>query len=87
MLLAGSAGGIIVSQRPSEADRVALQLESYNAYDYQRLYRFGGCFAPKSGVFDEDCLAFAPDKTNVLLWGDSLAAHYFHGLRQATDPE
>ncbi|SHL64906.1 Peptidoglycan/LPS O-acetylase OafA/YrhL, contains acyltransferase and SGNH-hydrolase domains [Bradyrhizobium lablabi] len=86
VLLAGSALGIVASQRPSEADRVALQLESFNAYDYQPLYRFGSCFAPASGVLDEVCLAFAPDKTNLLLWGDSLAAHYFHGLGKTTDP-
>ena len=86
VLLAGSAGGMILSGRPSDADRAALQLESYNAYDYQPLYRYGSCFAPAGGVFDDTCLGLAPDKTNVLLWGDSLAAHYFHGLRAATDP-
>jgi peptidoglycan/LPS O-acetylase OafA/YrhL len=87
VLFAGSGGGMILSRRPSDADRAALQLESYNTYDYQRLYRYGSCFAPASGVFDDSCLALAPDKTNVLLWGDSLAAHYFHGLRAATDPQ
>jgi peptidoglycan/LPS O-acetylase OafA/YrhL len=87
VLLAGSVGGIVASRTPSEADRVALQLESYNAYNYQPLYRYGSCFVPASGVFDESCLGFAPDKINVLLWGDSLAAHYFHGLARATDPQ
>ncbi len=87
VLLAGSAVGIVASQTPSEADRVALQLEAYNAYDYQPLYRFGSCFAPATGVLEDSCLAFAPDKANVLLWGDSLAAHYFHGLGKTTDPQ
>jgi peptidoglycan/LPS O-acetylase OafA/YrhL len=86
LLLAGSAIGIVFSRTPSDADRVALQLESYNAYDYQPLYRFGSCFAPASGVLDDTCLGFAPGKTNVLLWGDSLAAHYVHGFGQVTDP-
>jgi peptidoglycan/LPS O-acetylase OafA/YrhL len=86
-LLAGSVAGIVLSRTPSDADRVALQLESYNAYNYQPLYRFGSCFAPASGIFDNSCLGFAPDKTNVLLWGDSLAAHYFHGLARTTDPQ
>jgi peptidoglycan/LPS O-acetylase OafA/YrhL len=86
-LLAGSVAGIVLSRTPSDADRVALQLESYNAYNYQPLYRFGSCFAPASGVFDGSCLGFLPDKTNVLLWGDSLAAHYFHGLARTTDPQ
>ena len=39
------------------------------------------------GRFDEACLGLAPGKTNVLLWGDSLAAHYFHGLGKTTDPQ
>jgi peptidoglycan/LPS O-acetylase OafA/YrhL len=87
VLLAASVAGIVLSRTPSDADRVALQLESYNAYNYQPLYRFGSCFAPASGVFDNSCLGFSPDKTNVLLWGDSLAAHYFHGLARTTDPQ
>ncbi len=86
VLLAGSAFGIVLSRTPSEADRAALQLESYNTYNYQPLYRFGDCFAPTSGVFGDSCLALATGESNWLLWGDSLAAHYFHGLRQATDP-
>ena len=32
-------------------------------------------------------VAPATGKTNWLLWGDSLAAHYFHGLRKGTDPQ
>jgi peptidoglycan/LPS O-acetylase OafA/YrhL len=87
VLLAGSAGGIVLSRTPSDSDRAALQLESYDAYNYQPLYRFGSCFAPVSGVFGDACLGFAADKTNVLLWGDSLAAHYYHGLRETTDPQ
>jgi peptidoglycan/LPS O-acetylase OafA/YrhL len=87
LLLAGSAIGIVFSRSPSDADRVALQLESYNTYPYQPLYRFGSCFAPASGVLDDGCLAFAPGKTNVLLWGDSLAAHYYHGLSKVVDPQ
>ena len=86
-LLAASVGGIVASRTPSDADRVALQLESYNDYKYQPLYRFGDCFAPVGGVFGDACLAFEAGKTNALLWGDSLAAHYFHGLRKTTDPQ
>ena len=87
VLLAGSAGGIVLSRTPSDADRAALQLEAFNGYNYQPLYRDGSCFSPASGVFDDACLGFATGKTNVLLWGDSLAAHYFHGLSKATDPQ
>ena len=87
VLLAGGIVGIVLSRTPSDADRAALQLESYNSYNYQPLYRFGDCFAPANGVFGDSCLALATGKTNWLLWGDSLAAHYFHGLRKATDPQ
>ena len=87
VLLAGSAVGIVVSRTPSDADRVALQLESYNTYNYQPLYRFGSCFVTVGGAFDDACLRVASGKTNVLLWGDSMAAHYFHGLSKTTDPQ
>jgi peptidoglycan/LPS O-acetylase OafA/YrhL len=87
VLLAGSAVGLVLSRTPSDADRAALQLEAYNAYHYQPLYRSGKCFVPESGVFGDSCLALASGKTNWLLWGDSLAAHYFHGLHTATDPQ
>jgi peptidoglycan/LPS O-acetylase OafA/YrhL len=86
VLLIGSVSGVVASRTASDADRAALQLESYNAYPFAPLYRFGSCFAPANGVFGDACLGLAPDKTNVLLWGDSLAAHYFDGLRKATDP-
>jgi hypothetical protein len=84
-LLAGSMAGIVTSQAPSDADRAALQLESYNAYNFQPLYRFGRCFAPSKELFDDACLAFVSGKTNALLWGDSLAAHYFHGISKTTE--
>jgi peptidoglycan/LPS O-acetylase OafA/YrhL len=87
LLLAGSAGGIVLSRTPSDADRAALQLEAYNSYDHLPLYRNGRCFAPAGGHFDDACLGFSPGKTNVLLWGDSFAAHYFHGLGSIADPQ
>src|SRR5262249_39070310 len=61
--------------------------DSYNSYDYQPLYRAGTCFTPDNGVFGSSCLSLAAGKSNWLLWGDSLAAHYYYGLRMATDPD
>ncbi len=69
------------------ADPVVSRLETYSPYKFEPFYRSGHCFNPASGVFGDDCLKLAPGKTNVLLWGDSLAAHYFHGLSKATDPQ
>ena len=87
LLLAGLAVGILSGRAPSETDRAAAQLDAYDAYDYRPLYRFGSCFAPAGGAFDESCVGLAAGKTNVLLWGDSLAAHYFHGLSGEAGPQ
>jgi peptidoglycan/LPS O-acetylase OafA/YrhL len=87
VLLAGSVGGIVASRTPSDADRSASQLEAYNTYAYQPLFRSGSCFTQSWSTFDEKCLALVPDKTNVLLWGDSYAAQYFHGLSKVADPQ
>ena len=64
-----------------------LQLDPYDNYDYRSLYRYGTCFAPAGDVFGDACLRLAPDKTNVMLWGDSLAAHYLSGLQSTIDPQ
>ncbi|MGQ0686692.1 acyltransferase family protein, partial [Bradyrhizobium sp.] len=86
VLIAGSVGGTMLGQNSGGADRVVAQLETYIPYKFEAIYRSGHCFNPASGVFRDDCLKPAPDRSNVLLWGDSLAAHYFHGLSKAADP-
>jgi peptidoglycan/LPS O-acetylase OafA/YrhL len=84
LLLAASAGGYAASRTPSETDRAAEALDAYNNYDFRSVYRFGTYFSA-DGSFSEADFRLAPDKTNVLLWGDSLAAHYFYGLSQNTE--
>jgi peptidoglycan/LPS O-acetylase OafA/YrhL/lysophospholipase L1-like esterase len=86
VLLAASAAGMLLSSSATEADRNAQRLEAYDNYAYQPLYRYGSCFVQSFAAFDDKCLAMAPGKSNVLLWGDSLAAHYFHGFEKAFDP-
>jgi peptidoglycan/LPS O-acetylase OafA/YrhL len=86
LLLGGSAAGFVLSQTPSGADRVALKIEAYNGYNRRVPYREGSCFAPAGGRFDDACLGFAPGNASVLLWGDSFAAQYVHGLADITDP-
>ena len=83
VLLVASAGGIITSQMPSDADRVAKMLDFYNTREPN--YGDRGCFALGGEPFSDTCLAVAPGKTNVLLWGDSLAAHYYDGLGKIAD--
>jgi peptidoglycan/LPS O-acetylase OafA/YrhL len=84
-LLATSAFGLAVSRTPSEADQVALRLETYDTYEYGPLFRAGVCFSPPNGAFGDACLSLAQGKANWLLWGDSFAAHYYSGLRRLTE--
>jgi peptidoglycan/LPS O-acetylase OafA/YrhL len=87
VLLAASFAGIASRTPATEADRSAERLDAYNNYAYQPLYRYGSCFVQSFAAFDDKCLAMAAGKTNVLLWGDSLAAHYFHGFDKTVDPQ
>ncbi len=87
LLLLAGFGGNLLSRTPSESDRAAAQLDAYNNYDYKPVYRFGTCFAPPDGKWGQACLGLVPENANVLLWGDSLAAHYIYGLREDTDPQ
>jgi len=87
VLLAASLAGIGFGNIATEADRSAERLDAYNNYGYQKLYRYGACFVQSFAAFDDKCLAMAEGKTNVLLWGDSLAAHYFHGFDKTLDRE
>ncbi len=88
VLLAGSAGGMFASRTPSEADRAAITLEAYDNYDVRPVYRAGSCFRYDGGAVDEaNCLGAVAGKQNALLWGDSYAAQYYHGLSRAIDPE
>ena len=87
VLLAASLAGIGFGNTATEADRSAERLDAYNNYGYQPLYRYGSCFVQSFAAFDDKCLAMAQGKSNVLLWGDSLAAHYFHGLEKTADKQ
>jgi peptidoglycan/LPS O-acetylase OafA/YrhL len=87
VLLIASAGGLTISRTPSATDEAAARFDAYNAYDFAALYRSGSCFNPVNGVFGEVCLAPVAGKINVLLWGDSLAAHYIYGLSKTVDAQ
>jgi peptidoglycan/LPS O-acetylase OafA/YrhL len=46
------------------------------------------CFKDNLGRFKtqaSECIHAKPGKLNILLWGDSHAAHFYHGLRQLYD--
>jgi peptidoglycan/LPS O-acetylase OafA/YrhL len=84
-LLVASAGIIVISQTPSGADLDAKVLDFYNTHDPR--YRDRGCFTLGGEPFGDACLALVPEKTNLLLWGDSLAAHYYDGLGKIADAQ
>jgi len=85
VLLVASAGGLAISTTSSEVDVAAARFDAYNSYDFKEFYRLGTCFAPDNGRFD-GCLQIVRGKRNVMLWGDSLAAHYLHGFTKSVDP-
>ncbi len=76
-----TASGGLASAFPPEVVRLA----SYIHYDDRAVYRRGTCFLdshanPLSDFDDATCLARSPGKPNVLLVGDSHAAHLWRGL-------
>jgi peptidoglycan/LPS O-acetylase OafA/YrhL len=87
LLIAGSGAGLMLNRSTSEADRAAQRLDAYNGYDMKPVYRYGSCFTTPDGRVPDDCLRIVAGKTNVLLWGDSFAAHYYHGLLASLDPQ
>ncbi len=87
LLLGGSATGLILGGSLSEADRAAQRFDAYNAYDMKPVYRYGSCFTTSDGRVADECLRLIAGRTNVLLWGDSFAAQYYHGLAASLDPQ
>lgn len=80
VLLLVSAIGFSLSRPLQEA---ANPLHVYQDSSYPDWYRAGSCFFYRWEDFrDQACLEPALDRPNVLLWGDSLAAQYIHGLNQ-----
>jgi len=86
LLLVGSGVGLLRAGAASDADRAAQRYDAYNSYDMKPVYRYGTCFTTSDGRVAEDCLRPVTGKTNVLLWGDSFAAHYYRGLAAHLDP-
>jgi peptidoglycan/LPS O-acetylase OafA/YrhL/lysophospholipase L1-like esterase len=84
-LLMVSVVGLSLSVRPTD---MANPLSAYNATNYPSWYRTGSCFVYRWADFnDSTCLMPDRSRTNVLLWGDSLAAHYIYGLNRRLGTE
>jgi peptidoglycan/LPS O-acetylase OafA/YrhL len=75
---------------PQRARGMAAELSSFN-YNYATEYRSGSCFIESGmGISEEtfkECVETRPGKQNVLLWGDSHAAHLYPGLIADITPD
>jgi hypothetical protein len=80
LLLAISVIGIFARGSQSGFDRTAARLDAYTNYNERAAYR-GACFRLGDEPIDmAQCMTMSATKLNVLLWGDSHAAHYYPGL-------
>ncbi len=83
LVVAAPAFPILTGHYGAEASRIA---EYSGSYLYPELYRDGTCFLrPEQGFAELDrgrCFTVDPARRNVVLWGDSMAAHYFPGLTE-----
>ena len=84
-VLVGSCVGLVEANGlPGRFPPEVASVSAYYAYRDKRPFREGQCFiTSKNRPADYDratCLRIAPDKPNVLLLGDSHAAHLWSGL-------
>src|SRR6202008_2870344 len=76
----------LTSGAPSRFSPEDAAIRRFSAYDHAALYDEGRCFVQRDQVFSRDaCITPVAGRRNVLVWGDSYAAHLVHGLRQAAD--
>jgi hypothetical protein len=83
LVLAGS-GLAVASMRgfPGRLPEPVQRILAYKHYDFATLYRNVTCFLTASQKWQDlqpDCLPTG--RPSVLLWGDSLAAHYYAALK------
>jgi peptidoglycan/LPS O-acetylase OafA/YrhL len=72
--------GVLERAPDTEFDRRIARFDAFNNFD-QRAYRSGTCFQDSLVPIDVAlCLTPVKGKTNVLLWGNSHAAHYYPGI-------
>jgi peptidoglycan/LPS O-acetylase OafA/YrhL len=73
---------------PQRLDANAAKMAEYADYKFAKIYRLGSCFITPDQKFAElkidECTPTADGAKNVLVWGDSLAAHYVYGLQQVS---
>lgn len=86
ILLGASFFGVAESGFPNryDFDGNLANITKFNGVSIKPFYREGTCFLDVDQTFSEydktHCLKFETGKKNILLVGDSVAAHYFYGL-------
>jgi peptidoglycan/LPS O-acetylase OafA/YrhL len=72
---------------PSRFSREAVEVAAFTSYHPEREWREGTCFLVPVNTFSdflpETCLSRDADRLNLLLLGDSLAAHLYPGIVSA----
>ena len=90
VLLAVGAFSFEANGYPGRFAQSQQRMLRYNSHTVEPFYRTHTCFLqptdPIALYKPADCMAFASDRTNILLFGDSTAAHYAWALRQSLDP-
>ena len=84
-----SASVITMAGFPARFSPQQRAMAEFIAYDPRPVYESGTCFLDPGQSFaalQPSCLAKGPG-SNILLWGDSHAAHLVHGLKQALPRE
>ena len=84
-LLMLGATGIIFSGFPQRLDPRAAKIAEYANYDFSDYWRARTCFLMDQLPADfkvDECASKRSGATNILIWGDSQAAHYVYGLKE-----
>jgi lysophospholipase L1-like esterase len=84
-LLVFGATGVAWDGFPARVDAKVAAIAKFSTYRFGVSYERGRCFLDRPQTFGDlksECLQMAPSQPNLLVWGDSVAAHYIYGLRK-----
>lgn len=84
VLLVIGTMGIVFDGFPGRVDPRIAAIANFSNYRVTELYESNRCFLSPRQTFSDlnaDCMRIEPGGKNLLVWGDSAAAHYIHGFR------
>jgi peptidoglycan/LPS O-acetylase OafA/YrhL len=82
LLVLFGVAGIVWDGFPARVDPEVAAIARYATYKV-KIYQVGECHMRSGQTFadlESGCLQFQPNEKNVLLWGDSVVAHYIFGF-------